>query len=166
MLASHELIGFMSPPLALEIVTYAHESDKELYRATLAAVAEARRVRPVFLERQPRTQRHAAMIASLSRANLDLVAGNLVRGWLLKKYKTMLVDFLEALQISHKDGVVEELPASMDDAKLTPAIETLLGKYPPEVVAVYLHAFNEMNEVEWTNLSKMLESDPRLQLKG
>lgn len=166
MLSSHELFGFMSPALALEIVTYAHESDKELYRATLTAVAEARRVRPVFLERQPRSERHAAMIASLSRSNLDLIAGNVVRGWLLKKHKAMLIDFLDALQIPHKDGVVEELPASMDDAKLTPAIEVLLGKYPPEVVGVYLHAFNEMNEVEWVNLTKRLEADQRLQLKG
>ena len=42
MLSSHELLGFMSPPLALEILTYAFENDKPLYRATLGAVAEAR----------------------------------------------------------------------------------------------------------------------------
>ena len=42
----------------------------------------------------------------------------------------------------------------------------LLAKYPPEVVAVYLNAFNDMNEVEWPNLKTMLESDPRLQLGG
>ena len=35
MLTSHELLGFMSPALALEILTYAHETDKPLYRATL-----------------------------------------------------------------------------------------------------------------------------------
>ena len=59
MLTSHELFGFMSPSLALEILTYVYESDKPLYRATLSAVAEARKVRPVFLERRPRAQ-HAA----------------------------------------------------------------------------------------------------------
>jgi hypothetical protein len=42
----------------------------------------------------------------------------------------------------------------------------LLAKYPPEVIAVYLNAFNEMNEVEWPNLKTMLESDKRLQLGG
>ena len=35
---------------------------------------------------------------------------------------------------------------------------------PPETVAVYLHAFNDMNEVNWPNLKTMLESDKRLQL--
>jgi hypothetical protein len=60
--------------------------------------------------------------------------------------------------------VVENLPESMDDAKLKPAIETLLAKYPPEAVAIYLNAFNDMNEANWANLKSILESDPRLQL--
>jgi hypothetical protein len=166
MLTSHELIGFMSPGLAQEILTYTYESDKPLYKATLSAVAEARHLRPVFLERQPRPQRHTAMLASLAKPNLDGVTGNLIRAWLLKKYKEMLVDFLNALGIEHKEGVVDDLPASMDDAKLRTAVETLLGKYPPEVVAVYLNAFNDMNEVEWPNLKGILETEKRLQLGG
>jgi len=166
MLTSHELIGFMSPPLALEILTYAYESDKQLYRAVLAAVAEARKVRPVFLERQPRAQRHTAMLGTLARPALEMVTGNLIRTWLLKKYNAMLVDFLDALAITHKEGVVENLPASMDEAKLRSAVEILLAKYPPEVVAVYLNAFNDMNEVEWPNLKTLLETEKRLQLGG
>lgn len=166
MLTSHELIGFMSAGLANEILAYAHESDKPLYRATLSAVAEARKLRPVFMERQPRAQQHATILATLTRPALEMVTANLIRTWLLKKYKGMLVDFLDALGIAHKEGVVEDLPASMDDAKLRVAIDALLAKYPPEVAAVYLNAFNEMNEVEWPNLKTMLESDKRLQLGG
>ncbi|MCX6927064.1 MAG: hypothetical protein NT154_28240 [Verrucomicrobia bacterium] len=166
MFTSHELLGFMSPSLALEILTYAHETDKPLYRATLSAVAEARKLRPVFLERQPRPQRHAMMLATLARPSLEMATGNLIRVWLLKKYKQMLIDFLDALGITHEEGVVEELPATMDDAKIKTAVDALLAKFPPEAVAVYLHAFNEMNEVEWPNLKSMLDSDPRLQLGG
>lgn len=166
MLKSHELLGFMSPGLAAEIVTHAFEADKPLYRTTLAAVAEARKVRPVFLERQPKTQRHTTMLSTLTRPSLEPVTANLLRAWLLKKYNGMLVDFLNSLEIQHKDGVVEDLPAAMDDAKLKASVDALVSKYPPEVVAVYLNAFNEMNEVEWVNLKAMLESDPRLQLGG
>lgn len=166
MLTSHELLGFMSPSLALDILNYSFESDKPLYRATLAAVADARKLRPVFLERQPRTQRHTAMLATLSRPSLELITGNLLRAWLLKKYNGMLVDFLNALGITHKDGVVEELPPTVEDSKLKVAVDELVTKYPPEVVAIYLNAFNEMNEVEWGNLKTMLEQDSRLQLGG
>ena len=166
MLTSHELIGFMSQPLALEIITHAYEADKPLYHATLSAVAEARKLRPVFFERQPRAQRHSAMLTTLAKPALEPITANLIRGFLLKKYKSMLVDFLDALGIAHKEGVVEELPKSMDDAKLRAGVDVLVGKYPPEVVAVYLNAFNDMNEVEWPNLKTMLESDKRLQLGG
>jgi hypothetical protein len=166
MLTSHELIGFMSPALAQEILNHAHETDKPLYRATLATVANARKLRPVFLERQPRPQQHATILSTLTRPALDLATGQLVRGWLLKKYQSMLVDFLDALGITHKDGVVDDLPASMDDAKLRAAVDVILGKYPQEVVGVYLNAFNEMNETEWPNLKTLLESDKRLQLGG
>ena len=164
MLTSHELFGFMSPGLANEILNHAYESDKPTYKATLGAVAQARHVRPVFLERQPRAQRHDAMVSTLSRPALDTVAGGLIRAWLLKKHKAMLVDFLNTLGLQNNEGVVDNLPEAMDDAKLKSAVETLLKKYPPEAVAVYLNAFNDMNRTNWANLKTILESDARLQL--
>jgi len=164
MLTSHEMFGFMSPALAGDIVEFAHEADKPLYRATLAAVAEMRKLRPVFLERQPKQQRHAMMLAALARPTLDPAAGNLIRGWLVKKHAAMLSQFLDALEIKNEKGVVEDLPASVDDAKLKAAVDGLLANHPPEVVAVYLLAFHEMNEANWPNLKSMLETDSRLQL--
>lgn len=164
MLTSHELIGFVSPGLANEILAFAYEADKPTYKAALTAVAQARHLRPVFLERQPREQRHITMLTTLTRPALDLTAGTLIRTWLMKQHKAMLEDFLNALGIEHKDGVVDNLPPTMDDAKLQSAVDLLLAKHPPEVVAVYLNAFNDMNESNWTNLKTMLESDTRLQL--
>jgi hypothetical protein len=166
MLKSHELLGFMSHGLAMEILAFAHETEKPLYHTALKAVAEARKLRPVFLERQPRSHQHSIMLTALSRPALDLAAGTLVRAWLLKKHKAMLCDFLDALGITHKEGVVEDLPPTMDDAKVAAATDVLLGKYPHEAVAVYLNAFNDMNQANWPNLKTKLESDKRLQLGG
>ena len=166
MLTSHELLGFMSPSLANNILNWTYEAERATYKATLQAVADARKVRPVFLERQPRPQRHATMIAALNRPQLEMVAGTLLRTWLVKKYKDMLVDFLNALGLEHEDGVVEGLPESMEDEKLKAAVEVLLAKYPHEVVGVYLNAFNDMNEANWANLKEMLEGDSRLVLGG
>jgi hypothetical protein len=164
MLTSHELFGFMSPTLANDIITFTFENEKPTYRATLNAVAESRHLRPVFLERQPKPQRHATMVSSLAKPSLEMAAGNLIRTWLIKKYKSMLVDFLNSLEIKNEEGVVDDLPPSMDDAKLKAAVDGLLAKYPPEAAAVYLNAFNDMNEANWANLKTLLESDPRLQL--
>jgi hypothetical protein len=164
MLTSHELFGFMSPALANDILSFAFEVDKPTYKSTLNAVAQARHVRPVFMERMPRTQRHAMMVSLLAKPVLEQAAGGLIRVWLVKKHRAMLVDFLTALAIPHNEGVVDDLPKEMDDAKLKVAVDALVAKYPPEAVAVYLHAFNDMNEASWANLKTMLESDPRLQL--
>jgi hypothetical protein len=164
MLTSHELFGFMSPALANDILSFAFEVDKPTYKSTLNAVAQARHVRPVFMERMPRTQRHAMMVSLLAKPVLEQAAGGLIRVWLVKKQRAMLVDFLTALAIPHNEGVVDDLPKEMDDAKLKVAVDALVAKYPPEAVAVYLHAFNDMNEASWANLKTMLESDPRLQL--
>ena len=154
----------MSPALGNEILTFIADTEKPTYRATLSDVAEARKVRPVFMERQAKSQRHTAMLASLGKPGLELAAGNLIRMWLMKKYRSMLVDFLTPLGIQHEEGVVEDLPPTVEDAKLKDAVEALLQKYPHEVTAVYLNAFNEMNEANWPNLKSMLENDPRLQL--
>jgi hypothetical protein len=164
MLTSHELFGFMSPALAGEILEFAFEADKPAYKSTVSAVAEARHVRPVFLERMPRAQRHALMAAALAKPFLEQAAGGLIRVWLVKKQRAMLVDFLTALAIPHNEGVVDDLPKEMDDAKLKSAVDALLAKYPPESVALYLNAFNDMNEASWANLKTMLETDARLQL--
>jgi hypothetical protein len=157
-------MGFMSAELSNDILQSAFENDKELYKATMKAVADARKLRPIFFEKQAKPQRHAAMAATLAKPNMELAAGTLLRGWLLKKHNGMLVDFLNALGIAHKDGVVEDLPEKIDDAKLKAAVDILLGKYPREVVAVYLNAFNSMNETGWDNLEKMLSEDSRVQV--
>jgi len=164
MLTSHELFGFMSPALANDILNFTHESDKATYKATVTSVADLRKVRPVFLERQPRTQRHAMMAASLSRPALEAAAGGLLRAWLVKQQRPMLVEFLNALEIKNEEGVVDDLPKEVDDAKLKSAIDVLLAKHPPETVAVYLNCFNDMNLAGWANLKTMLEGDSRLQL--
>jgi hypothetical protein len=154
----------MSPALANDILGYIFESDKPTYKATMNAVAEARKLRPVFLERQPRLQRHALMMASLAKPGSEMIAASLLRAWLMQKQNAMLVDFLNALSLPHEKGVVENLPPSVPDDQLKAAVDLLLARHPAETVALYLNAFNGMNEAHWANLKVMLETDARLQL--
>jgi hypothetical protein len=157
-----EIFALIPTKLATEIVEFTHANDRELYRTALQAVAQARKVRVVFMERQPRTQRHADMAALLSRAPLAAVADSLLRNWLLKKHSVLLTDFLDALKITHDKGVVENLPQTVDDATLQAAVDTLFAKHPAQAVAIYLQAFNHMNEAKWANLETLLQKDARL----
>ena len=161
---ANELLGAVSPALSQRIVEEVHATDKDLYRVALAAVAQARKLRPVFLERQPRADQHRTLLAGLRRPEMNMIAGNLISGWLVKNQSAVLTDFLDALKIKHDKGVVEDLPEKVDDAALKGAADVLLGKYPPEIVALYLRAFQDMNEANWPNLQKLLEEDARLKL--
>ena len=163
MLTSHELFGFMSPALATQILDFAYDNDRDLYKLTVNAVAEARKLRPVFFERKPRAERNKDIIAMLTKPRMEMAAGNLIRGWLLRQHRTMLIDFLTALGIEHNEGVVDDLPNTVEDAKLKESVDLLLSKYPNEEVAVYLNAFYSMNDIAWLNLKNILQEQPRLQ---
>src|SRR4051812_36136969 len=83
-MTANELFLAISPALATRILDDVHGSDKELYRVALHAVAQARKVRPLFLERQSRAERHRLMASALWRNDMETIAGNLVSGWLVK----------------------------------------------------------------------------------
>lgn len=165
-MTSHEILGFMSAQLSSQILDDLFATEKPLYKAALAAAANARKVRPQFLEKLPRTERHPMIVATLSRQSMEEAAGSLLRGWLIKRHQPLLCDFLGGLGIAHQDGVVDDLPKTVEDAKLKSTLEALLVKYPAEVVAVYLWAFNHMNDVDWANLDALLKDDTRLHLGG
>jgi len=166
MLTFHELIGFMSPKMANQILEDTQAKNREVYRALVASMAEAQKMRPVFIGRQPKERRHKNFVQILSRIGAEEHAGNLIRGWLFKEHKDVLTDFLGKLGIEHEEGMVDELPESIDDAKLNEAVDLLLEKHDQELVAVYLTAFNASNENRWDNLDTLLADDERLQFHG
>ncbi len=163
MLISHELFGFMSPELSNQIMEDTFDTDKEVYKATVAAIAQARKLRPIFLQRQPRAQRNKILIETLARPSMATAADNILRNWLLKNKTQMLKDFLDAAGVKHEDGVVEDLPEEISEENLEKGIVATLEKHPKETAIVYLNAFNSMNDCSWKNLDKLLKTDERLQ---
>jgi len=166
MLSFHELIGFMSPKMANRILEDTQANNREVYRALVASMAQAQKMRPVFIGRQPKERRHKSFVQMLSRAGSEEHAGNLIRGWLFKEHKDVLTGFLGKLGIEHEEGMVNDLPESISDDALNGAVNLLIEKYDQELVAVYLTAFNASNENRWGNLDTLLAEDERLQFHG
>ncbi len=163
MLHSHELLGFVSAELGNQLLTDSAEDNKEVYDATVIGVAAKRNMRPQFLKRQPKPARHRMMLECLQRPAFEEVAASLLRGWLLHHQSQLLVDFLDALEIEHKNGEVDDLPSTVSDEALDKAIGGILAKHDREIVILYLHAFHSMNDAGWANLEEALTSDERLQ---
>ncbi len=161
---SHEIFQQMSPALAAQIFNFLHTEQKPVYKAAIQGLANQRNLRGIFVERKPPAERHPWMQAALGRKISDSLASHLLQAWLLAAQKQMLCDFLDALEIKHDDdGTVQDLPAEMPKEKISAAVAQLLAKYPAETVAVYLHAFRDMDStVQWPALDEVLSEEPRL----
>jgi hypothetical protein len=163
---SHEIFQLMSPALAADIFTFLQTEQKPVYKAAIQGLANQRNLRGVFVERKPPAERYPWMQAAFGRKISDSLASHVLQAWLLGANKQMLCDFLDAMEIKHDDdGTVEEIPPAPPREKIAAAVSNLLNKYPRETVAVYLHAFRDMDSaVQWPALNEILSEEPRLKL--
>jgi hypothetical protein len=161
----YELFGKLSPELTNEIFAYLLEFEKPVYKAMVQNIASRRKLRPVFIERKPRQERHLWLHQALSLKSADDLTMQLLQIWLLGAQREMICEFLDSLGIEHDGkGVVDNLPAAPSRDKLNETISKLLEKRSPEAVALYLHAFQAMDETGWSILDEALATDPRISL--
>jgi hypothetical protein len=165
MFKAHEIFARMPGETATELFAFVLEKEKPLYKATLESLAQQRKLRPIFIERKPKPERHAWLKESLGRKASEGVAAHLLQIWLIGEHKALLCDFLDALGIAHdENGTIENLPENPAPEKLRAAVDSLMAKYDSKVVAVYLHAFQALDETGWPSLEAMLGEDERLKL--
>lgn len=165
MMKCYEIFGRCSPELVNEIFSHLLEHEKAVYKAAIHNLAAQRKLRPVFVERKPKLERHLWLQQALSRKPADEFAAQLLQIWLLGAERDMICRFLDSIGVPHDGkGLVENLPAEPSKEVLERAIGELLEKHRHEVVAVYLNAFQVMDEKGWETLATLLESDPRLAL--
>ena len=161
----YEIFSRLSPELTNEIFAHLIENEKPVYKAMIQNLATRRKLRPVFVERKPRDERHVWLKQALSVKSADDVATQLLQIWLLGAHRQMICDFLDLLGIKHDGkGVVDNLPAEPQREALADTITKLQENRPTEVVAVYLHAFQAMDETGWSTLDEILATDPRMAL--
>jgi len=162
----YEIFARLSPELTNEIFAHLIENEKPVYKAMIQNIATRRKLRPVFIERKPKDERHVWLKQVLSVKGADDIATQLLQIWLLGAHRQMICEFLDLLSINHDGkGVVDNLPAEPQREALTDTITKLLESRPPEVVAVYLHVFQAMGETGWSTLDEILATDGRIALK-
>jgi hypothetical protein len=145
------------------------ENEKPLYKNLIENLARQRKLRPVFIERKPRVERFAWIKDALTRRQNEPIAANLLQIWagiwLVSRHPAMLCEFLDSLGIKHEsNGTVDQIPAQPDKPALEAAVNALLEKFDPSIVAVYLHAFQALDETGWPYLNEIIAGNPRLHL--
>jgi hypothetical protein len=161
----YEVFSKLSPELTNEIFAYLLEFEKPVYKAMVQNIAARRKLRPVFIERKPRPERHLWLQQALSLKSADDLTMQLLQIWLLGAQRDLICEFLDSLGIEHDGkGVVDNLPAAPSRERLDDTITKLLEKRSPEAVALYLHAFQAMDETGWSVLDEALATDSRISL--
>jgi len=164
-MTSYEIFGHCSSQLANEIFVYLQEKEKPVYRAVIQNIASQRRLRPVFIERKPKPERHIWLQQALARKPADDLATQVLQIWLLGAQQPLICQFLDTLQIKHDGkGVVDQLPPEPEPEQLRSAVDVILQNHSPDLVTIYLHLFLMMDDAGWGKLREMLESDGRLKL--
>ncbi len=165
MLKPHEIFARMPSETSAQLFSFLIDKEKPLYKATIDSLAKQRKLRPIFVERKPRNERNAWLKEALGRKTSEAIAAHLLQIWLVGDHKQLLCDFLDALNIQHdENGTIETMPPCPPREDLLRAVQTLLEKHNPGVVAVYLNAFQALDEQGWPELETLLKEDQRLQL--
>lgn len=102
-------------------------------------VAKALKFRPHAIRKLPMDKRaKKARQILLAGGQADL-AYELCGGYLLKTHENLMPDFLDATDVPHENGMIEDTSDSKPDAgKIEAAVKTLDEKYPAEDVTLYL----------------------------
>jgi hypothetical protein len=163
----NEIFAQISTNTCSALLADLFENEKPLYKNLVENLAKQRKLRPVFVERKPRVERFAWIKDALGRKQNEPVAANLLQIWLVSRHSAMLCDFLDSLGIKHDDnGTVDNIPAPPEKPALETAVQGLLAKYDPAMVAIYLNAFQALDENGWPVLDEIIAAEPKLKLGG
>lgn len=127
----------------------------------MEALATRRKLRPVFLEKKPRPDRHEWMRSALASVRNEDVATEVLQTWLLGEYRPMICGFLDALDIEHSEGLMDEIPSQPGPLALEEAVDELFDANDPLVVRIYLQFFQPVDDEAWPDLDRILAEDER-----
>ena len=108
-MTAHEIFSRITSSQSSGILTWIHDQEKPVYKATLETLAKQRHLRPVFLERKPRPERNAWMIEALGRKANNDVAAQVLQIWLIGAHSKLLCDFLDLLDIPHEANGIRHI---------------------------------------------------------
>ncbi|MDD5198601.1 MAG: hypothetical protein PHC88_02260 [Terrimicrobiaceae bacterium] len=163
-MTASDIFSGLAPAEAHELFESLHETNKAAYKGCMQVTASRRRLRSVFLERKPRTDRHQWMRAALAQPANEDIALDVLQNWLLGAHRALLGDFLSACGFAHEDGLIDNIPAQPARETVDAAVDAVAAKHPPLAVKVYLHLFQPQGSEAWPDLDALLVIDPRLAL--
>jgi hypothetical protein len=164
-MSAHEILKTLPDQRGLAILDSIRTIDPNAFKVVLLTLAERRRLRPVFVQKKPRSEQAAWILKNLRLRSEDHVAEHVLQLWLVKTQEEMIVRFLDVAEIDHDgEGMVDELPETLDTEKVKAAADLLFEKFDHPLVTLYLTVFQLQRPGGWPEIAAILEEDPRATL--
>ncbi|MGJ8657697.1 MAG: hypothetical protein ACSHX6_14715 [Akkermansiaceae bacterium] len=163
---AYQIYQAADPALITDLFTWLRNDEKDLYKNTVASLAQDRKLRPVFIQKKSFPDQCSWLHKTLKLKSTDMMGEHLFQLFFMKGNEELLVTFCDAMEIEHdgKGSVEGELPDALDADKAKAAVDTLLEKFDAKLVTAYLYIFNLQSEGGWDSITAILESDDRLKL--
>lgn len=163
---AHQIFQTADQSLINDLFTWLRNSELDLYKNTVASLAQDRKLRPVFVQKKPLPEQFAWLHKTLKLKSTDMMGEHLFQLFFMKGNEDLLVTFCDSMGIEHdgKGSVEGELPETLDADKVKASVSTLLEKFDHKLVTAYLYIFNLQTDGGWDSITDILESDKSLKL--
>jgi len=127
-------------------------ANDQVQAALLIAQQKKFRPKTVVSLDVDRKARHLASLPSLP----DAIAGRALIVYHLAEQRPMMGAFLDALGITHEDGLIQQDEVKPDASKIPPAAAQLAQQFPPDDVRLYLDTLLSQDPETWGALRNVV----------
>jgi hypothetical protein len=133
----------------------ADEADEDQVQAAML-IAGQKKFRPKFVMGldDDRRAKHLASMPTIP----ETVAARALIAYHLDAQRPMMGAFLDALGITHENGVIQEEDVKPDAAKIAPAVDAIAASYPVDDVALYLNVLVCQDPGTWGGLREIVDA--------
>jgi hypothetical protein len=154
---SNEVFAWLGPERTRKLLEALSDQAPGAAAVGLASAAEAFRLRPQFLRRQPMEKRAEWMRRALSRRSSAAAAEQVLSEYFLSAHRPLLVELLDELGLKHDDAELEEAsPPCPDVKKLRKVVKDFVKGEEPELREFLLRAFAAQSAIDWPTLDEIL----------
>lgn len=131
---------------------WSEEQAAEDQLQAVMIIAQAKKFRPKFVVSldDERKAKHFASVVNLPEA----MAARALVLYHLTQQRDMMGAFLDALGISHENGLIQDDEIKPDPEKIGPAVQLISEKFPQEHVSLYLDTLLCQDPETWGALAE------------
>lgn len=154
---SNQIFAAMTGEEALHFLEGMREEAPPVAEMALAAAAEAFRLRPDFLKRQPRPRQAEWVRRALGRTIGAGLAEEVLATYFLDHRQELLVELLDTLGVEHEEGrLTNPEPSCPDSASLAKSVASFRKGDDRDTRDLLLRAFASQSSIDWPELDSLL----------